>query len=65
MPSPSPTRSPLLRHLAWVLVVKLIVIVALYQVFFKDRAVDTNPASVAQHLLDRPTARTPPQEPRP
>jgi len=40
----------LVRHLAWVVVIKLLALVGLWWVFVRDQRVSTDAATAAQHL---------------
>lgn len=41
----------LLRHLGWVLLAKLLVLVGLWQAFVADQRVRVDPAATAAHLV--------------
>lgn len=46
----SPDERRLVRHLAWVVVIKLVALTALWWVFVRDQRVSHDAAAAAQHL---------------
>jgi hypothetical protein len=48
----------LFRHLTWVLVIKIILLVGIWLAFVKDNSVKLNTVDVAQHLISNSVENT-------
>lgn len=46
-----PIENPLLRHLVWIGIIKIILLYCLWFAFFRDREVHVDPQSAAQRIL--------------
>ncbi len=58
-----PIRNPLLRHLTWAIVLKLLFITALWWLFVRDARRDVDTQETAAHFLAAPQpSPTPEQE---
>jgi len=54
--NPAESDSRLLRHLGWVVALKLLVLAGLWQAFVADQRVAVDEATVATHQLGAPAA---------
>lgn len=54
----------LLHHLAWVVVLKLLVLVGLWQAFVADQRVPVDEATMSTHIEARPADGPAPQPPQ-
>lgn len=59
----SPSDRRLLRHLIWVVVLKLLVIIGLWHAFVADHKVPVDAAAAAAHMGNAPAVRAAPKTP--